>query len=139
MFETKAGIIKPIVYVGIIRGEKLLLLDYVEPPNPTKKGWWIPAPGLEFGGDPKEKAEQVAGSLGIQIESISLHDVESFVMPGGWHLICHYLIKTSSEPKQSPEVRGFRWVSKDELMEMQDIAHGKWEKGVGLSYLEAAS
>ncbi|MBS1983249.1 MAG: NUDIX hydrolase [Bdellovibrionales bacterium] len=137
MFETKAGIIKPIVYVGITKGDKLLLVDYAEAPNPAKSGWWIPAPGLEFGEDPKEKAEETVRSFGIEIDSIALHDVESFVMPGGWHFICHYLIKTSSEPQSTANIKNFRWVTKEQLSEMQDIAHGKWEKGVGMSYLGA--
>jgi len=45
MFETKEGVIKPIVYVGIVQDGRLLLVDYKEAPNPEKKGWWIPRPG----------------------------------------------------------------------------------------------
>ena len=55
MFETKEGVIKPIVYVGIIKDDKLLLVNYKKAPNPAKEGWWIPAPGLAFGEDPTEK------------------------------------------------------------------------------------
>lgn len=135
MFETKGGTIKPIVYVGIINNGKLLLVDYNESPNPSKSGWWIPAPELEFGEDPQEKAQKVCDELGIKVDEIKSFDVESFVLPGGWHLICHYLVKTESEPKAGGNIKAIRWTSSDELSQMKDIAHGKWEIGVGQRYL----
>lgn len=136
MFETGAGIIKPIVYVGIVKENRLLLVDYQQAPNPAKTGWWIPAPGLEFGQDPKEVAENVAREFGLEIDRLSLGDVESFVLPGGWHLITHFVIQTTSEPRAHDNVKAYKWVTADELREMPDIAHGKWEKAVGLSHLE---
>lgn len=137
MFEAKEGTIKPIVYVGILNNNKLLLVDYKQAPNTTKTGWWIPAPGLEFGEDPAEKAAKVAEELGVQVESLELKDVESFVLPGGWHLIYHYVVKTQSETVEHANIKNFKWVNANELSEMKDIAHGKWEMGVGKSYLEA--
>jgi ADP-ribose pyrophosphatase YjhB (NUDIX family) len=136
MFETKEGTIKPIVYVGIVNKGKLLLVDYKQAPNPSKSGWWIPAPGLEFGEDPLEKAQKVCEEFGINADDIKLHDVESFVLPGGWHFICHYVINTDAEPKTHPNVKSYRWVTAGELTEMKDIAHGKWEIGVGKGYLQ---
>lgn len=136
MFETKSGIIKPIVYVGIINNNKLLLVDYKQAPNPNKTGWWIPAPELAFGEDPMEKAEKLAQELGFEATQATLFDVESFVLPGGWHLICHYIIKTNTEPKPHSNVKEYKWVTSDELQQMKDIiAHGKWEVGVGSRYL----
>jgi ADP-ribose pyrophosphatase YjhB (NUDIX family) len=137
MFEAKEGTIKPIVYVGVICKEKLLLVDYKQAPNPNKTGWWIPAPGLNFGEDPAEQAAKVVAELGLAAQSIKLKDVESFVLPGGWHLIYHYVVKTESETVQNPNIKDFKWVTSDELSKMKDIAHGKWEIGVGMSYLES--
>jgi hypothetical protein len=136
MFETKEGIIKPIVYVGITNNNRLLLVDYKQAPNPSKAGWWIPAPGLEYGEDPREKTQKVCEDFGIVVEDLKIKDVESFVLPGGWHFICHYLVKTNSEPKPHLNVKSYRWVTRDELSEMKDIAHGKWEIGIGQSFLE---
>jgi hypothetical protein len=138
MFETKAGIIKPIVYVGIINDNRLLLVDYVTAPNPNKTGWWIPAPGLEFGDDPKEKAESVANDFGLTVLQIKLIDVESFVLPTGWHLIWHYQIQTNSEPSEHPNIKQYKWVTSEQLAEMHDMAHGKWEIGVGKRFLGAS-
>jgi len=136
MFETKEGMIKPIVYVGILNGDRLLLVDYKTAPNPAKTGWWIPAPGLEYGQDPKDLAAKTAEELGIQTESLQLKDIESFVLPGGWHLIYHFVIQTKTAEIQSPHIKNFKWVTASELSEMKDIAHGKWEINVGRSYLE---
>ncbi len=135
MFETKEGVIKPIVYVGIVNKDRLLLVEYKQAPNPSKSGWWIPAPGLEFGEDPEERALKVCEDFGIEPSDINLNGVESFVLPGGWHFICHYVARTTTEPKPSPNIKKYRWVTAEELSEMKDIAHGKWEVGVGKAYL----
>jgi ADP-ribose pyrophosphatase YjhB (NUDIX family) len=135
MFETKEGVIKSIVYVGIVKGDRLLLVDYENAPNPSKKGWWIPAPGLVFGADPEAAAKAAAEELGIADGLPALSGVESFVLPGGWHLIYHYLVKTSSDPKVGGNFRQAKWVTAFELDGMKDIAHGKWEIGVGKRFL----
>lgn len=137
MFETKEGVIKPIVYVGIVRGNKLLLVDYKNSPNPTKSGWWIPAPGLEFGEDPTEKAALVMAEFGFSDKNLKLQNVESFVLPGGWHLIYHFICHVEAEPKEHENVNQYKWVGVQELEAMKDIAHGKWEIGVGKSYLQS--
>lgn len=137
MFETKEGVIKPIVYVGIVRGNKLLLVDYKNSPNPTKSGWWIPAPGLEFGEDPTEKAALVVAEFGFSDKKLKLQNVESFVLPGGWHLIYHFICHVEAEPKEHENVNQYKWVGVQELEAMKDIAHGKWEIGVGKSYLQS--
>ncbi len=135
MFETKEGVIKPIVYVGLVQADKLLLVDYVSAPNPAKNGWWIPAPSLEFGEDPSEKAESIVSEFGFSIEKLKLKSVESFVLPGGWHLIYHFVCRVSGDLKPTKNIKAYKWVTANELEEMKDIAHGKWEIGVGKSYL----
>lgn len=137
MFETAEGVIKPIVYVGILRNDKLLLVQYKTAPNPAKGGWWIPAPGLAFGEDPQEKAETVVADLGLPATHLKLHHVESFVLPGGWHLIHHYICRVQGDVKATDNILAHKWVSLTELESMKDIAHGKWEVGVGKSYLLA--
>jgi ADP-ribose pyrophosphatase YjhB (NUDIX family) len=136
MFETKQGIIKPIVYVGILRDNRLLLVDYKQAPNPAKSGWWIPAPGLEFGEDPEEKAAAIAADFGFTKTDIKLKDVESFTTPGGWHLIYHFVGQVVGEPKANENIQAFKWVTAEELEAMNNIAHGKWEIEVGKSYLK---
>jgi ADP-ribose pyrophosphatase YjhB (NUDIX family) len=136
MFQTAEGTIKPIVYIGILNEGRLLLVDYKQAPNSTKTGWWIPAPELRFGEVPEEKALQTVQEFGIEIDSIKLQNVESFVTPGGWHLIYHYIIKTTTSEIHNDNVRNFKWVTAEELSDMKDIAHGKWEIAVGKSYFE---
>jgi ADP-ribose pyrophosphatase YjhB (NUDIX family) len=136
MFETKEGTIKPIVYVGIIKDNTLLLVDYKTAPNPAKSGWWIPAPGLEFGEDPAEKATAVLSEFGYPNANPQLHDIESFVLPGGWHLIYHFICRVSGDVTSGGNIKSHKWVTAEELENMKDIAHGKWEIGVGKSYLQ---
>jgi len=135
MFKTSEGIIKPLIYVGIIRDQKLLMVDYVEAPNPEKKGWWIPSANLKFGEDPTEIAANTVKALGFAPDKLKLHGVESFVLPGGWHLICHFVCEVSGDVNQGPNIKAHKWVSSDELAAMTDVAHGKWEISVGREYL----
>ncbi len=137
MLETKEGTIKPIVYLGIIKDNKLLLVDYKNAPNPAKSGWWIPAPGLEFGEDPYEKAASVITELGYPNAKPQLHNVESFVLSsGGWHLIYHFVSQVSCDVTPNDDIKAHKWVTAQELENIIDIAHGKWEIAVGKSYLE---
>lgn len=135
MFETNAGVIKPIVYVGIRNDNRILIVLYKESPNPNKTGWWIPAPGLHFGDDPKEKAEKVCIDFGIDIQDFKIFDVESFVILGGWHLITHIIVDTNSDPKPNSNIQEYKWVTSEQLSQMTDLAHGQWEIGVGKRYL----
>jgi hypothetical protein len=136
MFETKEGPIKPIVYIGIINKDRLLLVDYRKPPNPEKPGWWIPAPGLEYGANPQEKVRQICADFGLTVKSLKFKENESFVSPGGWHLIWHYIVKTDGEPQPNSGVKSYRWVTLKELSEIGNMAHGQWEISIGKSYLE---
>ncbi|MES2801202.1 MAG: hypothetical protein V4654_01815 [Bdellovibrionota bacterium] len=137
MFETPSGTIKPITYIGIVNNDKLLLVNYKQAPNPTKTGWWIPAPGIPFGKDPKGIAENTALEFGFTNADIKLLDVESFVAPGGWHMIYHYILKTNIEPKPHNNINAYKWVTMKELSQMEDIAHGRWEINVGTNFLKA--
>jgi hypothetical protein len=137
MFETKAGTIKPIVYVGLIQENRLLLVNYKTPPNPSKGGWWIPTPGLDFGEDPTEKATTLISDFGFSSDPLRLHGVESFVLPGGWHLIYHFVCPVAGEFKNHKNINDHKWVTLQELeLIAKDLAHGKWEAGVGRSYLK---
>jgi hypothetical protein len=69
------------------------------------------------------------------MKAIRLIGVESFVLPGGWHLISHYLITTDSDPALATNIKATKWVNKHELAEMRDIAHGQWEVALGLRFL----
>lgn len=131
MFETKEGIIKPIVYVGMVQDNKILLVDYVNSPNPSKSGWWIPAPGLEFGDDPTAKAKSVLIDFGFSDQHLHLKGVESFVLPGGWHLIYHFVCSVNKNFQSNQNIKNHKWVTAQELEDMKDLAHGKWEARVG--------
>lgn len=111
-------------------------MQYKECPNPNKLGWWLPAPGLEFGQDPKETAEKVCQDFGLEIQELKLFAVESFVLPGGWHLITHFTADTKSEPKPHSNIKQYKWVTKEQLSRMTEMAHGEWEIEVGKSYLQ---
>jgi ADP-ribose pyrophosphatase YjhB (NUDIX family) len=136
MFETPKGNIKAIVYMGILRDEKLLIVDYEKAPNPDKKGWWIPAPDLEFGEDPSERAAKLVKELGFSNEKLKFFQVESFVLPGGWHLIFHFICRVSGDLGHPPNIRASKWVGLADLAEINDMAHGKWEISVARKYLE---
>ena len=137
MFETKEGTIKPIIYLGLIKENKLLVVEYKSAPNPTKSGWWIPAPGLEFGEDPTEKASQTLAELGYKNSIPQLFGVESFVLPGGWHLIYHFICRVADDVHLSENIKNYKWITTEELENAKDIAHGKWEIHVGKSYLNS--
>jgi len=135
MFQTAEGVIKPIVYVGIIKDGKLLLVKYRTAPNPEKRGWWIPAPGLAFGEAPDARARQVVAELGLALESLELAEVESLNLPGGWHLMTHYRARVSGEPAAHANVEETRWVDAAELAALPDVAHGRWEVQLGRKLL----
>ena len=133
--ETNNGKIKPIVYLGVVRDGKILLVQYTTPPNPSRSGWWIPAPELVWGEDPTEKARQIQRELGLEQGKPVLSRVESFVTPGGWHLVFHHLLTSGSEVRKSKNIKDFLWVSETELLHMDDLAHGSWEKEVAQAFL----
>lgn len=137
MFRTEQGVIKPITYIGIIKDNRLLIIDYKEAPNPIREGWWIPAPPLEYGQSPEDGALQVLKSLGIEDGRPELKDVESFVTSNGWHLIFHYVAHITEEIKPNSNIKSYKWVSSNDLPEAQTFAHGQWERALARFFLES--
>lgn len=126
--QTPQGELKLIVYLGVRREGRLLLLDYELPPNPDKPGWWIPAPEVGYGGDPLERVTEAAAALGFAQARPRLFDVESFTMGGGnWHVLVHYLLDVQADASPGPDVRRWMWATADELPEAADFAHKRWE------------
>lgn len=135
--ETNEKKIKVVTYLGIVHQNRLLLVQYKVPPNPRRKsGWWIPAPEVGYGEDPKEKVQQQLALWNLQNSDSRLMDTESFVTPGGWHLLYHFHIKTTKANIIDANIESLQWVTKEELASMDDLAHGDWEKELGLSFLE---
>jgi len=136
--ETKEGLLKLIVYVGLRRDGRLLVVDYETPPNPDKPGWWIPAPELAYGEDPMERAEKVAAQFGyVDAAGLRLMDVESFTMgEGNWHFIVHYVLDVSSDPSPGPEVRRWQWLAAGASPGPEGFAHRRWEEGLARRMLE---
>lgn len=84
--------------------------------------------GIVYGQDPDQRASQEVRELAVSAnENPKLLGVESFVTPGGWHLLFKYLI------------REHRWVSELELRDMKGLAHGPWEAELGIQFLKTAS
>ena len=48
----------------------------------------------------------------------------------------HFVAQVSGGISENDNVKVHKWVTAQELESMKDIAHGKWEIGVGKSYLE---
>jgi hypothetical protein len=125
--ETTAGVIKLITYVAVVRDERILLVEYVTPPNPMSPGWWIPAPECEFGQDPADRAAMTLDELGFPGVEARLVEVESFVSPGGWHVIFHYRAEVRTDAAPSEAIRRHAWFGGDDLPRPAEFAHGGWE------------
>lgn len=125
---TDEGTLKLIVYLGVRREGRLLLVEYEVPPNPDKPGWWIPAPELAFGGDPSELAAAEAARLGFAGATPRLIDVESFTLgEGHWHVLLHYLLDVATNPAPGPYIRRWQWCGSAELPDAASFAHRRWE------------
>jgi len=137
-FETPSGTIKLIMYVSIVCGQRILLVEYVTPPNPDKKGWWIPAPEISFGEDPAARAATVLADLGFADALAELCDIESFTVGGAWHVIFHYRAEVASDAKPVPGagIRRWQWVSAEDMPDAPAFAHGKWERSLALRRIE---
>ena len=131
-FQTSEGLLKLIVYVGLRRDGKLLVVDYETPPNPDKQGWWIPAPELAYGEDPMERAEKVAAEFGYpDAAGLRLMDVESFTMgEGNWHVIVHYVLDVAADPTPGANVRRWQWLPAGGSPGPEGFAHRRWEEGL---------
>lgn len=138
-FETDKGVLKLITYVAVVANSKILLVDYVEPPNPKHSGWWIPAPELEFGEAPDKVARNVLATLGVEGCNLQLTETESFETPGAWHCIFHYVARPETEVDPTSAFRKWQWFSAEELPPAPEFAHGEWEQRLALRQLERAS
>lgn len=126
--ETDEGTLKLIVYLGVRKRHRLLVVQYEVPPHPDKPGWWIPAPELAWGGDPYYLAIAEAARLGYAHAAPRLMDVESFTVDeSGWHVIVHYVLDVDADPVPGPNVREWRWCSAQELPDAASFAHRRWE------------
>lgn len=132
---TPNGTIKVIAYVEILKEGQVLLVEYRTPPNPEKPGWWIPAPELEYGEHPEDCALRVLKEFGLEGLELALRDVESFVMPGGWHLIFHYKAESARDIATSDAIVKHGWFGVQDLPEASTFAHGNWEREVALEVL----
>ena len=132
---TDAGTLKIITYVAVVHDGRILLVEYVEPPNPEKPGWWIPAPEVDFGEHPAHRARSTLESLGLDVRSLTLAGVESFTVGGAWHLIVHYRADASSDARPTEAYRRHAWFGPDDLPPDGAFAHGEWERRVALERL----
>lgn len=136
---TQDGVLKLIVYVGIRRNGRLLLVQYQQAPNPDKQGWWIPAPEVPYGEDPEEQAARAAAEFGFEGAKPRLMNVESFTMGGGnWHVMVHYVVDVDSDPKNTGMLREWAWFAADALPAPAAFAHGRWEVGLATDMLAFA-
>ncbi len=133
MFTTPQGVIKPIIYVGIVSQEKLLAVEYKTAPNPGKTGWWIQHRVLNLGKTPQRKRRKCLKNSEPPSE-VRLHGVESFVISDRWHLIYHFVIQAPLFEVRHSNIQNFKWVSASEIAEVA-WAHGSWEAAVAQSYL----
>lgn len=135
--QTDQGVLKLISYVAIVRDDRILLTEYVTPPNPDKGGWWIPAPELEFGEDPLDIALGVLADLGAHGASLSLLETESFQTPSAWHCIFHYHAVTVDDVQPGDKFTRCEWFSAGALPAAEEFAHGGWERRLALRRLGA--
>jgi hypothetical protein len=70
--KTEQGDLKPIVYLGAINNDRLLIVKYKVPPNPNALGWWLPAPEIEFGQDPADEMVALVRDLGLELRTMSM-------------------------------------------------------------------
>jgi|SRR5579885_3627194 len=123
---TEYGELKPIVYLGAIRSNSLLIVKYRTPPNPTKQGWWLPAPEIQYGQDPAEQAAKLVSSLGLSLHRQVFAGLESFIANNAWHLLFKYRCEVSGEVKHD-NVADCNWITLDNLPPATEFAHGNWE------------
>ncbi len=135
--RTDKGVLKLITYVAVVKEDRILLTEYVTPPNPDKPGWWIPAPELEFGEDPLDVARGVLTDLGAKDASLFLLETESFQTPTAWHCMFHYRAVVADDVQPGDKFARCEWFSADTLPSADEFAHGGWERRLALRRLDA--
>lgn len=127
-YPTPDGELKLACYVGIIRDKKILLVDYKDPPNPKRRGWWVPAPELAFGTDPTEFAEKVVEDFKLHPMQVRFLSVESFVIGQSWHILFHHRAHVRGQVPPLPWINKAGWFGRHELPHPDAFAHGSWER-----------
>lgn len=124
--QTEHGPFKPIVYLGAIGVNGLLIVEYKTPPNPDKAGWWLPAPEIRYGDDPAEEAAKLVKDFGLEARRFRPEGVDSFVANGAWHLVFKFRADVTGDV-ENENVTQHRWVSLETLPPAEEFAHGQWE------------
>ena len=124
--QTEKGIFKPIIYVGAVSDQRLLIIRYKTPPNPEKQGWWLPAPEIEFGADPSDEAAALVKEVGLTLNHMSLVGIDSFVANGAWHFMAKFRAEVTGAVHHD-NVEETRWITEQNMPPASDFAHGAWE------------
>ena len=132
--QTEHGPLKPIIYLGAVGPAGLLLVTYKTPPNPEKKGWWLPAPEIGYGEDPADQAAKIVQELGLELKRLRPEGVDSFVANGAWHLIFKYRVDVTGEV-ENENILYHRWATADTLPSAAEFAHGNWEHELARFFL----
>ena len=135
--QTEHGILKPIIYMGAIGPNGLLIVKYKTPPNPEKQGWWLPAPEIAYGDDPSERVAKLAKDMGLQVHHQSLVGTDSFMANDAWHLLWNFRMHVSGEVSYD-NVTEHRWVTAGTLPSAHEFAHGNWEVELCRFFLSAS-
>ncbi|MCH7719786.1 MAG: NUDIX hydrolase [Planctomycetes bacterium] len=105
--------------VAVNPAGEVLLVRY----NPEDDRWWLPGGDLEPYQHPEEAARKVIEELeGVEIQQMSLADVESFRGRRGWHIVFNYRVEVLGDASGKIPVS---WHAPDRLPR---TVHGKWEK-----------
>jgi ADP-ribose pyrophosphatase YjhB (NUDIX family) len=125
---------KLIVYLLVRQRENVCLVKYRRPPNPTRGGWWIPAPELAYGEHPDDCARRILVSLGMVTTAPRLAGVDSFVTRD-WHVLFYYTadyegVSGDEGARFGDEYEQGAWFPLDRLPAADDLAHGDWERAL---------
>ena len=134
-FETSEGVLKLIVYVAVVADGKILLVQYADAPNPSRAGWWVPAPEMTYGQGPDELAKEVLVQLGLDKCEPVLVETESFTSPGGWHCMFHFRAQPQQSVAPNKIYSAHAWFGADQLPPAEEFAHGEWERRLALRRL----
>lgn len=134
--QTEKGILKPIIYLGAMGPQGLLIVKYKVPPNPNTLGWWLPAPEIEYGQDPADEMVALVKDLGLELRHMSLAGVDSFIANGAWHLTFKYSVEVTGDVRHD-NIEEVRWVTAESLPPAAEFAHGNWEVELCRFFLDA--
>ena len=126
---TEGKRVKLVTYVAVFRGRQVALVKYRTAPNPGREGWWLPAPELDHGEDPADRATVVLRSLGLAGAEPSLVGVESFTTRD-WHVLFLYRATADRELTPGSEYDAVEWFDLDALPAAAEFAHGEWERSL---------